>query len=381
MLTLRSYIESLSCPAPLFRTLRGVAIPRDTRHLPAFAAGNTAVVLRAAVAGHSCALRCFLRSTPRRREIYGARLLERELYLPTAREWADVVVSEWVEGPTLHDAVLTAIRNGDRAELRRLGAAFETLAAELVADDWAHGDLKPENIIVTPAGELQLIDFDAVFLPAFKGCESPELGTAAFQHPARTVRDFDAHLDDYPAALIATTLAAIAADDALAASYVENNGILFEPRNIRRERNYAAMLRLFMERGDVIRYRMAQLLTFPSYQLPALPQLLRYAAETRGATPCDDMIELFVESGWWGYRTSRRIISPPLWTCGFDFSEGLAAVQLNSSWHYIDTAGRVVASFPDAEGLKPVRDGIGVVIRRGVRQRLTREGGGFCEIE
>ena len=66
------------------------------------------------------------------------------------------------------------------------------MAAALTADDWAHGDLKPENIVADNRGRLHLIDFDAMFLPAFAGRHSPELGTAAFQHPARTVRDFDA---------------------------------------------------------------------------------------------------------------------------------------------------------------------------------------------
>ena len=54
------------------------------------------------------------------------------------------------------------------------------MAAALTADDWAHGDLKPENIVADNRGRLHLIDFDAMFLPAFAGRHSPELGTAAY---------------------------------------------------------------------------------------------------------------------------------------------------------------------------------------------------------
>lgn len=32
--------------------------------------------------------------------------------------------------------------------------------------------------------------------------------------------------------------------------------------------------------------------------------------------------ELFVENGLWGYRTPEQVVVPPLYDCGFDFTEG-----------------------------------------------------------
>ena len=58
-------------------------------------------------------------------------------------------------------------------------------------------DLKPENILLDESGTLRPVDFDAMFLPVFAGEKSPELGTAAYQHPGRTAEDFDASIDDY----------------------------------------------------------------------------------------------------------------------------------------------------------------------------------------
>lgn len=154
------------------------------------------------------------------------------------------------------------------------------MAAALTADDWAHGDLKPENIVADNRGRLHLIDFDAMFLPAFAGRHSPELGTAAFQHPARTVRDFDASLDDYPAALISTALHALALDPTLYARYSDADGLLFTPQKIGTDAALCEVLALFERRGLAAQYRIARLLRSPSLRLPGLPQLLALAAET-----------------------------------------------------------------------------------------------------
>ncbi|HJI20115.1 MAG TPA: hypothetical protein OIL94_09320 [Rikenellaceae bacterium] len=149
--------------------------------------------------------------------LYGRRLLRRELFIYTDHErgeWADVVTGPWYEGPTLGDAVIRAAAAGDRERLLFLAVAFDRLVLAMLRRDWAHGDLKPENIIVTARG-LRLVDFDASYLPALAGEPSPELGTAAYQHPARTVRDYDRHLDDFPAALLSTALHALALDPGL----------------------------------------------------------------------------------------------------------------------------------------------------------------------
>ena len=151
--------------------------------------------------------------------------------------------------------------------LAGLSAAFDTLAAAMVSDRTAHGDLKPENLIVDPAGALHPIDFDAAFLPAFAGEQSPELGTAAYQHPARTAADFDASLDDYPAALISTALHALRVDPALHDRYGPADGLLFTPRRIPDEAPYREALALFERHGMAAEYRIARLLASPSLRL------------------------------------------------------------------------------------------------------------------
>ena len=99
-----------------------------------------------------------------------------------------------------------------------------------------------------------------MYLPAFAGEASPELGTAAFQHPARTIRDFNASLDDYPAALISTALHALALDPTLYVRYPDADGLLFSPQQIRTDEALREAIALFEREGLAVQYRIARLL-------------------------------------------------------------------------------------------------------------------------
>ena len=84
--------------------------------------------------------------------------------------------------------------------------------------------------------------------------------------------------------------------------------------------------------------------------------------------------ELFVENGLWGYRTPEQVVVPPLYDCGFDFTEGLAAVRLGRTWHFIDTDGHTVIRCPGCEAVKPFRDGKARILRGGRISEIDRDG-------
>ena len=86
--------------------------------------------------------------------------------------------------------------------------------------------------------------------------------------------------------------------------------------------------------------------------------------------------ELYESQGLWGYRPTI----PPLYDCGFEFTEGLAAVRLGRTWHYIDAEGRTAIRCPGCEAVKPFRNGRAVVLRDGVRRSVGRDGK-FGELE
>lgn len=418
MHTLRQYLMSLSDPCGLTRTLGEVEVCRDATGRMCFSVGNSAVVFRIRHEGRIRSLRGYLRPQRHLREIYGDRLLEKELYLYTSThsgEWVDVVIGDWIEGEDLHTAIAAAAGAGDTDRLRRLSEDFDRLAAAMVADDRAHGDLKPENILVTADGELRPIDFDAAYLPCFAGETSPELGTAAYQHPARTASDFNARLDDYPAALIATALHALSLDPTLWERYGGVDTLLYNPRRIATDPALKESIDRFEARGMAVEYRMARLLYAPRPELPELGALLaeavrqadrrreeapqcgahplsepRPAAEETGAVargtagqPTDErgvaqeIPELFVEGGRWGYRTHERVVIPPLYDNGFDFTEGLAAVLLGRTWHFIDPEGHTRLSCPGCEAVKPFRAGRARLLRHGRRSEIDHEGHEF----
>jgi hypothetical protein len=78
----------------------------------------------------------------------------------------------------------------------------------------AHGDLQHGNVLVVD-GQLRLIDYDGMFVPALWGEGSHEVGHRNYQHPLRTESDFGPYLDNFSAWVIYVSLIALAADPGL----------------------------------------------------------------------------------------------------------------------------------------------------------------------
>lgn len=279
LFTVTQYLESVLNSRGLTRTLGEIDVCRTADGRPVFHTGNSAVIFRIRLDGRDRLLKCYTRPHRHLEAIYGDRFRPAELFLYTAPSegmWADVVVDDWIEGETLTRTLDRAAANGDKLLVARLATAFDTLAARLLPAQWAHGDLKPDNLI-WDGQRLRPIDFDGMFLPEFRGRRSPELGTRAFQHPARTEADFDASLDDYPAALIATVLHAAAHDPSLLVRYPAE-GLVLDPSAVIEGRSeaYREMLDAFACRGDAVGYRTAQLLRSPVAKLPQAASLFAW---------------------------------------------------------------------------------------------------------
>lgn len=377
---MRQYLLSLENSFGLTRTLGEVELCRDTEGRVLVSSGNSAIVFRIRHEGKIKALRCYRHPTAHLREVYGERLLREELFLydtPRSGHWVDVVVTDWIEGDTLRHHIEEAAQAGDAARFHHLAEAFDRLAARLIADDWAHGDLKPDNLLVDADGDLCPIDFDGAFYPSMRGQLSTELGTAALQHPRRTTADFDERLDDFSMALLSTALHALALDPSLFGRYGDRDGLLFEVQHLATDPAWQEAVEAFAMAGDALHYRIARVMLHPLVQNPDLVPLFALTqTDQQGSAVAqeEEIPELEADLLHWGYRAGDKWVIPPLYDEGFEFSEGLALVRLGTHWHAIDTTGHCRLHLPPCDRIKPFRNGQATLYRNGKRFAVSLDG-------
>lgn len=203
------YREAILSAEDNFNELSSLRPMLDCHGNPVMSSGNFAVVFKMKDEnnGKLYAVKCFIKDQEGRDESYRKiadeletvsssyilplRYMENELFVDSAqcdREEFSIVVMEWVEGETL-DGYLKRHLN-DKYELEMLSYRFNRMAAWLLAQPFAHGDLKPDNILVREDGSLVLVDYDGMFVPAMKGEKAREIGSPDYRHPLHLQPDF-----------------------------------------------------------------------------------------------------------------------------------------------------------------------------------------------
>lgn len=100
----------------------------------------------------------------------------------------------WVEGKNVVSHVQELCRRGDRYGLRELRSQFLDLCALMRERKVAHGDLSPDNIILTSEG-LRMVDYDSIWFPEISKLPC-HVGIGHLQHPRRT-NPIGAHADQF----------------------------------------------------------------------------------------------------------------------------------------------------------------------------------------
>ena len=193
--------------------------------------------------GKCYALKCFTEEQEGRAEAYRqiaeelefvdstyityVKYLEKELFVDSNCEDEEfpVLLMDWIEGETMETYI--ADHYMDNHAMSMLCYRFCKMAAWLRSQPFAHGDIKPDNIMVRSDGTLTLVDYDGMFVPAMKGQKSPTIGTKDFSHPLRTIDDFDETIDDFALASIALSLKAISLNPSLLNEYGASDRLLF----------------------------------------------------------------------------------------------------------------------------------------------------------
>lgn len=255
--------------------------------------------------------------------ITSVKYMEKELFVDSQCEEDEfpVLLMDWVDGETMEAYIAANYHN--QSAMALLCYRFGKMAAWLRSQSFAHGDVKPDNIIIRPDGSLTLVDYDGMFVSSMKGSKSPTIGTRDFSHPLRTVDDFDETIDDFSLASIALSLKAISMNSTLLDTYGASDRLLFSENDYRNPSNskvISALQKLMCDKDFCTLYSLFMLalarkeLSACSFRLfigekPLLPQTIE---DLSTEVTEDELNEAFIDE--WGVKYSkdgRKLLKAP----------------------------------------------------------------------
>ncbi len=231
--------DSAKSPDEYFDKLKHLHPVLDSNGEPIMSSGNFAVVFKMRDEyGKQYAVRCFHRAQQGREKNYKLicdelakvsspylspiRYYDKELFVESGEY--PVLLMDWVDGMTLDKYIRKII--DDKKALRQLTDNFRKLAIWLLNQPFAHGDLKPDNILVKDDGSLVLVDYDGMFVPAMQGQRAREIGSPDFRNPSRTENDFNKEIDIFPIVSILLSLELIATKSQYLEQYGKEDRLL-----------------------------------------------------------------------------------------------------------------------------------------------------------
>ncbi|MEZ4533184.1 MAG: hypothetical protein R2855_19475 [Thermomicrobiales bacterium] len=248
---------------PALRALGGGAISMAGTGQPFRIAGNEAVVYRLENAAPGfVALRCFLtdkldsavlaryqrlskdatlrrlRASDHSPLVQFVHLFPEGLLLPGPdfRSLSEPVIAmEWIEGPTLIEAVDRAARQREKRVLNALANSWLRAVAANREVDFSHGSLTGQNVMVDLERGPVFVDYDTAWWPGAVSISKAK-PPAAYAHP-RGVASAPERRDDFAALLIYVSLRALAIDPSLRDDFGDSparidGALLFAPSDL-----------------------------------------------------------------------------------------------------------------------------------------------------
>lgn len=119
-----------------------------------------------------------------------------------------LVKMAWASGETLGEFL---DNNYNRPNLlKEIQNSLRNLAKFLDLNNIAHGDISPDNVMISNSGKnIQLIDYDGMYVDDIQVLGSSELGNRNFQHIKRTHNIFNKTLDRFSFILLDTAIEAL----------------------------------------------------------------------------------------------------------------------------------------------------------------------------
>ena len=246
------YIDAIKSAEDNFEELSYLRPVLVDDGLPVMSAGGFSVVFKIKDErnGKLYAVKCFTKEQEGRSESYKLiadelefvssnyltpiRFLDKELFVDTDQTTETefpVLLMDWVDGIPMDKYIQMNIKN--QYALEMLTFRFSKLAIWLLTQHFAHGDLKPDNILVKEDGSIVLVDYDGMYVPAMKGQKARELGSPNYRHPERTIDFFDRHIDDFPLVVMSLSLKVIALNSNLFNNSTGECGLLLNESDFR----------------------------------------------------------------------------------------------------------------------------------------------------
>ena len=236
-----AYRDAVQCPKLAFldSELRDGVTVTNAQGLPRSSAGNFACVFELQTSTGRWAAKCFFRDFQDQQRRYDAihhHLQKCNLphlvkfhYLPLGIRvdggLFPILKMEWVEGKLLGKYIEDHLN--DKPALEALETHWLQLLGDLKSARIAHGDLCDGNVLVLSNGDLRLIDYDGMWVPALAGMKSNENGHRHYQDPKRTENDFHERIDEFAGTVIALSIRAVRLDPTLWARFCNDDSILF----------------------------------------------------------------------------------------------------------------------------------------------------------
>jgi len=216
-----------------FSSLYGInLIPSRTAPIRVylFGSGAFAAVFKGSLNGTNYAIRCFLTAedeTINRYKIICNYLKGINAPWKTECEFIENEISingssypilkmEWLNGSLINQFV--SIHLDDNNVLHELQKKLIVISDDLEKYKVGHGDLQCGNIIITGTSsnfQVKLIDYDGMYVPSMHYKKSIEKGRSEFQHPKRTLNNFNPEIDRFSFWVMITALEAIKIDKTL----------------------------------------------------------------------------------------------------------------------------------------------------------------------
>lgn len=297
---INDYRAAVRNAAGRFATLDVDPLPDESGE-PMFMAGNFSAVFKVKLGGLEpvVALKFFIRTLPdlekrfkvtvqiiekaKARYLVDMAFLPSEVFVTSTiapNGEYPVVIMPWIEGETLGFVLNRVCAKENRKGLAAITTAWANLCLDMLSKGIAHGDLKHDNVLVTPDGQLRLIDYDSMFAPPLKGLRAVLLGGASYQHPRRETRHFDRTLDHFSMLVITLSLRALTVDPSLCGTFNTGENIILGRNDFLSGGRTELMDRLLKSPDPLVRKWTALLIKVcraRSIEVPGLDRVLKAA--------------------------------------------------------------------------------------------------------